>query len=191
MSEYDYEDDYEEELDERLAEAPPRPPEDMKLTIEVGLSEYSPNGILELIARGLLAQIGGRDQWQGKLTKLVEGMVRARAEELVAETVHRVFVEMVADVDFDGAVRQAAEVYMHEKVQPHSGEKFNSSYGESSAPRRIEWLTRKIVEEAMDKSFKASESEWKANTVDVIKQTLTQMMAERLAKALPAPQELR
>lgn len=34
-----------------LTEEPIKPPENMKLTVEVGLSEYSPSGLLELIAR--------------------------------------------------------------------------------------------------------------------------------------------
>lgn len=58
------EEDFDSHLENHLTEEPIKPPENMKLTIEVGLSEYSPNGLLELIARRLLAQIGGEHKRQ-------------------------------------------------------------------------------------------------------------------------------
>lgn len=182
--------DPEEELDERLAEEPVKPPEDMKLTIEVGLSEYSPNGLLELIARGLLQQLGGKDRWQRLLRNklLVIGEERARA--LVEEAITSAWNGASPEVDFGAIVSKAAAEFMKEPVNS-SGQTITERYHRDGAITRVEWLVAKLTKEAMDGAFKQAEAEWKASTQQAIKETLTDALATRLAKALPPPPEVR
>lgn len=189
MSDEYYDDfDPEEEMDERLAEEPVKPPENMKLTIEVGLSEYSPNGLLELVARGLLQQIGGRDRWQERLQEMLLKIGEDRARKLVEDGIESAWAD--SEVDFAAIVRKAAAEYMNEPVNSR-GEAVTQRHYHDGAVKRVEWLVAKLAREAMDAAFKQSEAEWKASTQQAIKETLSTLLAERLAKALPAPPELR
>lgn len=171
-----------------LPEEPVLPPQAMKLSVEVGLSEYQPNGLLELLARGILKDIGGRDKWAARLEKHLLDLGKERAEALVTAVVERHFRDGVAGLDFPAIVRGAAEEFMTAKVNSR-GE--SASRYDTGSPSRFEWWVRKIVQEAMAEAWKAAEAEWKAKTVTAIKDTLAQAMAERLAKALPTPAELR
>lgn len=190
-----YDDEYDLE-DEAVAgafdpphpEEPVTPPERMTLSVQVGLTEYQPHGLLELLARGILKDIGGRDKWAKRLEEHLLGIGEARAEELVTAEVERIFRDGVAGLDFPAIVRKAAEEYMTQRVNS-SGEA--TTYFQKDTPSRFEWWVRKIVKESMDAAWKQAEAEWKAKTTAAIKETLAQAMAERLAKALPTPPEIR
>ncbi len=185
---YDYDVDPEDELDERLAEEPVKPPENMKLTVEVGLSEYSPNGLLELIARGLLQQLGGKDRWQQLLHKMLLKIGEERARKLVEDGIASAWAG--AEIDFGEIVRKASAEYMNEPVDSN-GKAYADRHYHDKSPKRIEWLVAKLTREAMDTAFKAAEAEWKASTQQAIKETLADLLSARLAKALPSPAELK
>lgn len=181
--------DPEQELDERLLEDLPKPPENMKLTIEVGLSEYSPNGLLELIARGLMQQIGGPQRWASQLDQMMKKKAEEHIQRFVETTVARIWNQGAADLDFVGIVRKASEEYMQEKVRADGARV--DSYDHNRGVKRIEWLVSKLTKEAMDGAFKQAEAEWRANTQAAIKETLAEALAARLTKAIPSPPELR
>lgn len=185
---FDEDDDYDNDgLDEILtAEEPVTPPENLRLTVEVGLTEYSPDGLLALVARGLLQQIGGRDKWSSRLEQMLLTMGKKRAEELVTEVVENTFSTEVAGLDFPAIVRKAAEEYMKEPV---NSEGKASGYTRDSS--RLQWLVSRLTKEAMDAAFKEAEKEWRAATQNAIKETLTEALSSRLAKSLPAPPEVR
>lgn len=186
-------DDYtydEDDLDPGSAEDVIQPPEDLKLTIEVGLTQYQPNGLLEMIARALLKDIGGKDQWARKLEKHLIALASERANSLVNETIDRIFLSELGSIDWQTIVETAAREYMNEKVNS-SGEKAQDTYSRNGAQQRKEWLVAKIVKESMDQSFKAAEQEWKESTKTAIRETLMDALSSRLAKALPVPPELR
>lgn len=181
--------DTEQEDDERLTDGLPKPPENMKLTIEVGLSEYSPNGLLELIARGLFQQIGGPQRWATLLDKMMKEKAEEHVRQFVEATVARIWNQGAADLDFVGIVRKAAEEYMQEKVRSDGAR--TDSYDQNRGVKRIEWLVSKLTKEAMDGAFKQAEAEWRASTQAAIKETIGEALAARLTKALPSPPELR
>lgn len=187
----DYEDDYDESDDEvRAVEPAPAPPGGMKLTVEVGLTEYTPNGLLNLLAQGILRDIGGRDKWAELLEEYLLDLGKQRAEELVTAEVERIFAAGVAGLDFTAIVRETAERYMGAAVGKHDG-KEPGHYNRGDAIPRLEYLATTLVKQAMEAAWKEAEADWKARTQAAIKATLTEVMAERLAKALPAPPELR
>ena len=93
-------------------------------------------------------------------------------------------------MDFGAIVRKAAADYMKERVNSN-GQAIGDSYHIRDAPTRVEWLVAKLTKEAMDAAFKQAEAEWKASTQQAIKETLTDALATRLAKALPSPPEVR
>lgn len=181
-------DDYgpEDLLDEEL----PKPPEDMKLSIEVSLTEYSPNGLLELIARGLLTQIGGKDRWKARLEKHLLELGRAKAEGIVNETIRQHLAGAV-----NGMAPQLADL-VQLTVLEWAGQKVNSK-GEADGgyraemKTRAEWMVKKVVQESIDAAFKQAEAEWRASTAQAIKETLSSVLADRLARALPAPPEFK
>lgn len=181
--------DPEEELDEMLQEEPVTPPAEMKLSIEVGLSEYSPQGLLSLLARGLLAQIGGKDKWAKRLEGELLKQGKARAESIVDHVVTKMFEDNEEGVDFTEIVSKAASEYMNERVD--SDGKVAGGFNRSERPTRLAWIVSKLTREAMDAAFKQAETEWRAQTTQAIKETLAGALADRLAKALPAPPELR
>lgn len=180
----------EDDVDPGSIEEAIHPPEDLKLTVEVGLSQYQPNGLLELIARALLQQIGGRDQWSRRLEKHLTDLASERAQQLVNETIERTFVSELGSINWQESVEQAARDFMNEKVDS-DGKELKDSYSRRGAQARKEWMVTKIVKESMDQAFKAAEQEWKDSTKIAIKETLTEALVARIAKALPTPTELR
>jgi hypothetical protein len=185
-----YDDEFDDDAFETpIVDEPGSVPEDMKLTVEVGLSRYSPGEMLNLLAQGILRDIGGRDHWKKLLAAYLLRLGKDRAEDLVAAEVERIFAAGVAGLDFTALVREAAEGWANEKVR-YDGRP-PDAYERSSAIGRLEWFAKKLVKEAMDAAWKEAEAEWKAKTQAAIKATLTEAMADRLAKALPTPAELR
>lgn len=187
-----YEDDYEDDAFEGpVVDESVRAPETMRMLVEVGLTDYQPSGLLTLLAQGVLRDIGGRDHWKELLTAYLLRLGKDRAESLVTAEVDRIFGSGVAGLDFTAIVRKAAEEWAAELVRPHDGSPVRDHYDRSSGVPRLQWFAGKLVKEAMDAAWKAAEAEWKAKTQEAIKATLTEAMAERLAKALPLPAELK
>lgn len=187
-----YEDDFEDaDFEEPEIEAPVTPPETMKLTLQVGLTDYQPNGLLTLIANGLLREIGGRDHWDELLKAYLLRLGKDRAEALVTAEVDRLMREGIGGLDLGALVRETAEAWAGELVNAHDGKPCTDSYYRREAVPRLQWFVRALVKESMDAAWKEAEAEWKAKTQAAIKATLTEAMADRLAKALPTPAELR
>ncbi len=166
------------------------PPEDLHLTVEVGLTQYQPNGLLEIIARALLQQIGGRDRWVNRLEKGLLDLAATRARALVDETINRIFVSELGSINWQEIVEAAAREYMEEKVTS-DGKSATDSYSRREAKPRKEYLVSHIVKESMDSAFKAAETEWKENTKQAIKETLADALAIRIARTMPTPPELK
>jgi len=162
----------------------------MKLTVQVGLTDYQPNGLLTLLAQGILRDIGGRDKWKELLTAYLLRLGKDRAEALVTAEVERIFGGGVG-LDFAAIVSTAAEAWINEPVRFDGAPVGNDSFYRKDGVPRIQWLVSKLVKEAMDAAWKAAEADWKAKTQAAIKSTLTEAMTEKLAKAFPAPPELR
>lgn len=190
MSYNDYDYDPEEELDSRLSEdlpePKPTPPSNMTLSVQVGLTEYSPNGLMEFIARGLLTQIGGKDQWAKTLEHYLLKLGKEKAEDLINTEVSRIFQEGITGLDFTSLVRKSAEEWINEKVDNEG--RADRHYAKTT---RKEWMVNKLVKESMDAAFKQAESEWREQTTKAIRETLSFTLAERLSKHLPIPPELK
>lgn len=179
--------DFDDDDEELQTELPVTPPTNMKLTIEVGLTEYSPNGLLELIARALLKDIGGRDRWAALLNKKLQTLADEQARELIQKEVNDVWAGS-SEIDFRAIVQNAARDYMTAKVD-NSGDP--TRYNQDKRPTRLEWIVANLTKQAMDAAFKEAETEWKEQTKKAIRETLAETLAVRLAKTLPSPPELR
>lgn len=183
MSDYDP-----EFLNDEYFESPASvtPPEDLKLTVEVGLTAYSPNGLLGLIAQALLGQIGGRDKWAKRLEAHLVKLANDEMATLIRTEIVKVW-RGETGIDFNSIVKKAAEEHMNEMVD---------SQGKKASPgnarqKRIEYIAAELVKESTAAAFKEAEAEWKQTTKNAIKETLAEVLASRLAKALPSPPELR
>lgn len=177
---------FDEELSSHLVSDPVTPPENLKLSIEVGLSEYSPSGLLELIARGLLQQIGGRDKWSALLKSHLVKLADQQIGGLIQGEVFKIWNSQT-DIDFKSIVHTAANEYMNELVDS-SGDRV--SHKGRNTQRRIEYVTSELVKKAMAEAFKEAEAEWKETAKAAIKETLAEVLASKLARSMPMPKEL-
>lgn len=134
------------------------PPEDLKLTVEVGLTQYLPNGLLGFIAGTLIKDIGGRDKWVGRFRKLLEQEGKSKLSGLIDSEAALLFQDHRAELRT--LIEQGFKSYFEDE---------------------------KLAAEAVDQAWKEIEAETKARWVADIKAVVTDLMAARVERALPPP----
>jgi hypothetical protein len=182
----DYEDDWTEEGDEQASAAPAEVPPDMKLTVEVGLTQYTPNGLLGLIAAAMVKDVGGADKWRARFRKMLADEGRSKLRGLI---------DAEAALLFEGQrdalreeIRKAFDSYFAQRVDVHGNPLDSNSYGFRDAKdTRISFLVRQLAAEAVEKAWKEIEAETKAQWTANIKAIVTELVAAKVERVLPAP----
>ncbi len=181
---------YDEEFDDDGGEFPDytppittTPPDDLKLTVEVGLSQYSPSGLLGFIASALVKDIGGRDKWVQRFRELLEQEGKSKLSGLIDSEASLLFQDHRTELRT--LIEQGFKTYFEEVVG--SDGKPNSGYSRQDNKTRMQWLVESLAREAVTQAWEEIEAETKAQWVADIKAVVTDLMTARVERSLPPP----
>lgn len=182
----DHEYDWIEEGDEQALAAPAEVPPDMKLTVEVGLTQYTPNGLLGMIAAAMVQDVGGTDRWRARFRKLLadEGLAKLRglidAEAALLFEGHRDGLRAEIQKGFDD--------FFSRKVNSRGEAANPEAYGYRDLKEtRMTFLVRELATAAVERAWKEIEAETKAAWVNNIKAVVTELVSAKVERILPAP----
>lgn len=178
--------DWIEDAEAQAFVAPAEVPPDMKLTVEVGLTQYTPNGLLGLIADAMVKQVGGADKWKERFRRLLadEGLAKLRG-----------LIDAEAALLFEGnreglraSIQQGFEAYFSQKVNNRGEPVAPDAYSRRDAKgTRLDFLVRELTTAAVEQAWKEIEAETKAAWVNNIKAVVTELVTAKVDRVLPAP----
>lgn len=182
------EDDQEwmEEGDEEALGAAPQVPPDMKLSVEVGLTQYNPNGLLGMIASAMVKDIGGADRWKARFRGLLVKEGQAKLRGLIDAEAALLFEGKREELR--GLISQAFDDHFKEKVTEQG--KPPDHYSADKAKPRMYWLVRELAKQAVEQAWKEIEAETKAQWTANIKAVVTELVTAKVERALPPPKTL-
>lgn len=169
---------------------PPTVPEELRMSIEVSLSEYSPRSLLELIAKGILRDIGGKNDWNRHVQNLLAKMVREKVEEIV-----RGLVEDLVSSQLSGNSGQSLKEVIYLAIKAYLQDPVDSRGSrpksvKSEVTPRLMFIVKQIVTESIKDEFQRAREEWTNEAKILIRQNIADMMAERVVKNLNLPKEI-